>query len=145
MPHVDSKVTRTKKNHLHSWICMIPLMKEGSWLYVYDQNFKSKMLKIPLGGFLVIRDDVYHGGFCGSDGNVRMQVSLIPKTGIDKFRYLSHVSKKIANEKGFFDPPAVNYNEAVWIFEEDVKKKLKTQREELDARYYNMDSLYSVR
>ena len=142
MPHVDTKGTTRKK--LHSWICMIPLMKEGSWLYVYDQDFKYKMLRIPLGGYLVIRDDVYHGGFCGSPGSVRMQITLIPKTDIGKFQYLKHVSKKVADEKGFYDPQPVDYNESVVIFEEDVKKKLNTQSKELETHYSDINSIYSV-
>ena len=123
---------------------MIPLMKEGSWLYVYDQDFKYKMLRIPLGGYLVIRYDVYHGGFCGLPGNVRMQITLIPKTDIGKFQHLKHVSKKVADENVFYDPQPVDYNESVVIFEEDVKKKLNTQSKELETNYSDINSIYSV-
>ena len=63
-------------------------MKEGSWLYVYDLDFRWKMLRIPLGGYLVLRDDLYHGGFCGSAGNVRIQITLIPEDDINEFCYL---------------------------------------------------------
>ena len=142
MPHVDTKGSTRKK--LHSWICMIPLMKEGSWLYVYDQDFKYKMLRIPLGGYLVIRDDVYHGGFCGSPGSVRMQITLIPKTDIGKFQYLKHVSKTVADKKGFYDPKPVKYDEAVVIFKEDIQKKLNTQSEDLETHYSDIDSIYAV-
>ena len=104
MPHIDRKVNTRKKKRLPTWIIMIPIMKEGSWLYVYDQKFDYKLLRIPLGGYLVIRDDLYHGGFCGSVGNVRIQITLIPEDQIDEFRYLNHVGHKIANEKRFLQP-----------------------------------------
>ena len=117
MPHLDHAVNMKKTNCLESWIIMIPLMKEGSWLYVYDQEFRCKMLRIPLGAYLVVRNDVYHGGFCGTPGKVRMQITLIPKQYIDNFRYLQHASKKFGEEKGFFDPKAVDYSESVYIFD----------------------------
>ena len=119
MPHLDTS-PNTKKDILHSWICMIPLVKEGSWVYVYDEQFKSKMLRIPLGGYLVLRDDLYHGGFCGSAGNVRIQITLIPEDQIDEFRYLNHVGHKIAAEKGFYDPKPIDYSDSVIIFGDDV-------------------------
>ena len=119
-------------------------MKEGSWLYVYDEDFKYKMLRIPLGVFLVIRDNIFHGGFCGSVNNVRMQITLIPKTDIGKFRWLTRVSKKVADKKGYYNPQPVDYCESVYIFDEDVKKKLKKQSTDLENNYSDIDTLYSV-
>ena len=88
MPHIDHSVKTRKKKRRPAWIIMIPIMKEGSWLYVYDQDFECKMLRIPLGGYLVLWDNLYHGGFCGSPGNVSIQITLIPKPDIGKFCYL---------------------------------------------------------
>ena len=123
---------------------MIPIMKEGSWLYVYDQKFDYKLLRIPLGGYLVIRDDLYHGGFCGSAGNVRIQITLIPEDQIDEFCYLNHVGHKIANEKGFYNPKPINYNDSVYIFGDDVKEKLKAQKTDLARDYSNIEDIYGV-
>ena len=142
MPHIDHKVNTRKKKRLPSWIIMIPVTKEGSWLYVYDRNFDSKMLRIPLGGYLVLRDDLYHGGFCGSDGNVRIQITLIPHDDINNFRYLYHVGSKISAEKGFYDPKPVDYKESVYIFDEDVKQKLMAQKTKLEESFYDMETLY---
>ena len=123
---------------------MIPVTKEGSWLYVYDRNFDSKMLRIPLGGYLVLRDDLYHGGFCDSDGNVRIQITLIPHDDINNFCYLYHVGSKISAEKGFYDPKPVDYKESVYIFDKDVKQKLKAHNKELADNYSDMETLYGV-
>ena len=144
MPHIDRKVNTRKKKRLPTWIIMIPIMKEGSWLYVYDRDFDSKMLRIPLGGYLVLRDDHQHGGFCGSAGNVRIQITLIPEDQIDEFRYLNHVGHKIANEKGFYNPKPINYNDSVYIFGDDVKEKLKAQKTDLAQDYSNIEDIYGV-
>ena len=122
---------------------MMPLMKKGSWLYVYNQDFRCKMLRIPLGGYLVVRDDVYHGGFCGLVGNVRMQIPLIPKQYISNFCYLQHASNKVGKEKGFFYPKAVDYGKSVHVFLKDVTNKLTAQKNELETYYPVMDKLYS--
>ena len=142
MPHIDHAVNTRKKKHLPTWIIMIPIMKEGSWLYVYDRDFECKMLRIPLGGYLVLRDDLYHGGFCGSPGNVRIQITLIPHDDINNFCYLYHVGPKIAAEKGFYDPKPVDYKESVYIFDEDVKQKLMAQKTKLEESFYDMETLY---
>ena len=144
MPHIDHSVKTRKKKRRPAWIIMIPIMKEGSWLYVYDQKFDYKLLRIPLGGYLVIRDDLYHGGFCGSAGNVRIQITLIPEDQIDDFRYLNHVGHKIANEKGFYNPKPINYNNSVYIFGDDVKEKLKAQKTDLAQDYSNIEDIYGV-
>ena len=144
MPHIDHSVKTRKKKRLPAWIIMIPIMKEGSWLYVYDQKFDYKLLRIPLGGYLVIRDDLYHGGFCGSVGNVRIQITLIPEDQIDEFRYLNHVGHKIATEKGFYNPKPINYNDSVYIFDDDVKEKLKAQKTDLAEDYSNIEDIYGV-
>ena len=144
MPHIDHSVKTRQKKRRPAWIIMIPIMKEGSWLYVYDQKFDYKLLRIPLGGYLVIRDDLYHGGFCGSAGNVRIQITLIPEDQIDEFRYLNHVGHKIANEKGFYNPKPINYNDSVYIFDDDVKEKLKAQKTDLAKDYSNLEAIYGV-
>ena len=82
MPHRDLKDAGTR---LRTWIIMIPLMKEGSWLYEYNKEFTHKFLRIPLGGYLVLRDYIFHGGCDGCEGNVRMQITLLPKSDVDKF------------------------------------------------------------
>ena len=144
MPHIDHKVNTRKKKRRPAWIIMIPIMKEGSWLYVYDQKFDYKLLRIPLGGYLVIRDDLYHGGFCGSVGNVRIQITLIPEDQIDEFCYLNHVGHKIAAEKGFYDPKPIDYSDSVVIFGDDVKEKLKAQKTDLAQDYSNIEDIYGV-
>ena len=141
MPHLDTSPSK-KKDRLHSWICMIPLMKEGSWVYVYDEEFKYKLLRIPLGSYLVIRDDVYHGGFCGTSGNVRMQITLIPKSDIGKFQWLSHANKKVAEKQGFYHPKPVDYGESVNILDKFFTDQLKKQSDELAKDYLEIDSLY---
>ena len=49
----------------------MPLFSAVSYLYIWDDDGKRKKLVwIPLGSFLVLRDDLWHGGLCGGAGNV---------------------------------------------------------------------------
>ena len=100
------------------------------------------MLRIPLGGYLVLRDDLYHGGFCGPAGNVRIQITLIPHEDINDIRYLNHVGSKISAEKGFYDPKPVDYNKSAHILNEDIKQKLMAQKTKLADSYSDIETLY---
>lgn len=88
---------------------MVPLLLERSWLYVYDREMNDNMLHIPFGGYLVLRDDIYHGGFYDTPGNIRMQITLLHKNYFDSFAYLLHANPRITERRGLFEPLAVNY------------------------------------
>ena len=71
MPHLDCAMHANK----HSWIFHVPICKHGMYLYIWDVDapgLKKTLVHIPFGSFLVLRDDVWHGGIIGGEGNVRV-------------------------------------------------------------------------
>ena len=53
----------------------MPTCKHGMYLYIWDVDapgLKKTLLHIPFGSFLVLRDDVWHGGIIGGEGNIRV-------------------------------------------------------------------------
>ena len=69
LPHLDCEA----KKENHSWMCHVPICISGIYLYVWDDLGNTKqLLKITLCGFLVLCDDLMHGGMCGGPGNVRV-------------------------------------------------------------------------
>ena len=71
------------------WAVHIPICKEGMILRIWKAGGPKKLSKkevnmpvelhIPFGAFLATRGDVYHAGFFGGTGNVRIHVKMVPK------------------------------------------------------------------
>jgi len=107
---------------------MVPLSESGSYLFIYSDDLTQKrLIFIPFGSCFMLRSDVIHGGCCGGPGNTRLQVSFIRQEMLDNFRELGHVSGDICREKGFYDPPAVTYNE--------VESLLGVENDNILAKY----------
>ena len=94
-PHQDCQVTPDNP----SWIFHVPLCKGGSYLYIWEDDRKEKKLVwIPLGSFLVLRDDVWHGGLCGGAGNVRVHGGIFDSMAIESTGILAYPpSTSLAN------------------------------------------------
>ena len=80
LPHLEWEV----KEENHGWIFHVPICSSGRYLYVwgYLENTKQ-LLKILSGGFLVMHDDVIHGGICGGPGNVRVNGGIFDSIAIE--------------------------------------------------------------
>ena len=51
-----------------SWIYHAPLCHSGSYIYVWKSgngDMERKLIKIPFGSCLILRDNVWHGGIIG--------------------------------------------------------------------------------
>ena len=95
---------------------MVPLAREGSWLFIYnDELTQKRLINIPFGSCFILRSNVLHGGCCGSPGNTRLQVSFILHKMMDNYKELGHVDGRICFEKGFYDPPEVDYTKSVCL------------------------------
>ena len=57
------------RGNAHSWIFHVPNCARGSYIYI---GLKKTLVHIPLGSFLVLREDVWHSGIVGGEGNVRV-------------------------------------------------------------------------
>ena len=62
-----------------------------------------------------------HGGCCGSPGNTRLQVSFILHKMMDNYKELGHVDGRICFEKGFYDPPEVDYTKSVCLLGSELE------------------------
>ena len=92
---------------------MVPLSEAGSHLFIYKDDLTDKrLIHIPFGSCFMLRSDVIHGGCCGDPGNTRLQVSFICHKMIENYRELGHANSDICKDKGFYDPPMVDYNQA---------------------------------
>ena len=70
MPHQDCKCN---ENNIHSWIFHVPICARESYIYIWDvENMHNTLVHIPLGSFIVLCQDVWHGGIVGGEGNVRV-------------------------------------------------------------------------
>ena len=78
-PHLDMRSNRYPEKV--EWIVHFPLSRKGEYFYIYTGDWMGNytLLHIPLGLFLVLRSDVYHGGFGGGKGNVWMYITFEPK------------------------------------------------------------------
>ena len=78
--HQDCEVTPGN----HSWIFHVPLCTSGSYLYIWGEDSKEKKLVwIPLGSFLVFRDDVWHGALRGGVGNLWVHGGIFNSIAIE--------------------------------------------------------------
>ena len=95
LSHLDCEV----KEENHSWIFHVPICSRIIYLYVWgDLGNTKQLLKIPLGGFLALHDDVMHGGICGCPGNVRVHGGIFDSIAIEttnRLTYKSSVSLEI--------------------------------------------------
>ena len=74
--HIDFPKMKRKETKL-GYILDMPLCHEGSYLFLWSEDgLRNEMLKIPFGTFLLRRSDVFHGGYGGRTGNLRLHLEF---------------------------------------------------------------------
>ena len=78
MPHHDYSVPAEIEPEQHGWIATVTLAREGSWLFIYnDELTEKRLVHIPFGTVFTMISYVYHGGCLGTAGNFQMQISFL--------------------------------------------------------------------
>ena len=129
IPHWDTEPSKDR----YGWIVHFPLTKEGSHINIWDESGQDcETFFIPFGGFLVLRDDVAHGGVFGDRGNLRAHLMMLPKKDVGQLLLADDQQAwyKHAKEKGY----GVNIDEAKNIFDD---KKMSELRDVQQALFHN--------
>ena len=142
MPHYDNNLVGKRNHNSFSYIIMVPLAREGAWVFVYNSKGDDVLVHIPFGLYFVLRDDVMHGGWCGSSGNTRLQISFIYRDYLDNFRYLQYINEEVALAKGYFHPPPIDYNKAEGILPKNYEHRLGQQMKEMEEEYWGMENFW---
>ena len=107
---------------------MAPLSEAGSHLFIYKDDLTDKrLIHILFGSCFMLRSDVIHSGCCCGPGNTRLQVSFICHEIKENYRMLVHVNSDICKDKGFYNPPIVDYTQ--------VEELLGVEHQNTLARY----------
>ena len=147
MPHQDCDC----RNNQHSWIFHVPINEGGSYIYMWDVSdplgLKKTLVHIPLGSFLVLREDVWHSGIVGGEGNVRVHGGIFEAWAFNTTSQLVYppVSKdNIPNlkayKKGFDDV----HNKDPIDYENAVTMVSPKQAEQLKQMYLNLCKSFPV-
>ena len=74
------------------------------WIFVYSEmdDDHHKLLHIPFGFFLVLQDDVWHGGFCGHAENLHLHANIWPIQGYTLGRGYDHLTYSTLESKSYF-------------------------------------------
>ena len=89
---------------------MLPIACEQNQLLIYNDALTDKwLIHIYVGTMFMLRNDVYHGGCCGSPGNIRLQVSIIHFTMKDSHSELGHANLDCE----FYNRTAIDHTEAI--------------------------------
>ena len=116
---------------------MVSLSEAGSHLFIYKDDLTDKrLIHIPFGSCFMLRSDVIHGGCCGDPGNTRLQVSFICHKMIENYRELGHANSDICKDKGFYDPPMVDYNQAEKLLDVEHQNTLARYPSLIKEKYF---------
>ena len=116
---------------------MVPLSEAGSHLFIYKDDLTDKrLIHIPFGSCFMLRSDVIHGGCCGSPGNTRLQVSYILHSMVENYKELGHVDGRICQEKGFYDPPKVDYKKSISLLSVEVEHAVSKYHQVITKKYF---------
>ena len=100
---------------------------------------ERKLIKIPFGSCLILRDDVWHGGIVGGNGNIRLHGAVSKNGDAASTNHLVYGTDGNAEEvfsslKGM----EVNYGDSINLLPEqetkDIKDIIKFQ---LDACFFD--------
>ena len=147
MPHQDCGCL----NDMHSWIFHVPINENGSYIYIWDVTnplaLKKTLVHIPLGSFLVLREDVWHSGIVGGEGNVRVHGGIFEPYAFGTSSQLVYppVSKDIihnlkAYKRGF---DAVHNKDPI-DYENAVTMVSPKQAEQLKQMFLNLRNSFPV-
>ena len=143
VPHRDYSVPPNIEPEQHGWIATIPLAREGSWLFIYnDELTEKKLVHIPFGAVFTMRSDVYHGGCLGSMGNFRIQISFVVHHMAEYYRELGHVKRTICIDNGIFDTEDVNINCALSLVNQDTTNDLTVKAKKIEDNYIFGSSMW---
>ena len=125
IPHLDANV----KSMDRSWIYHAPLCHSGSYIYVWKSgngDMERKLIKIPFGSCLILRDDVWHGGIVGGKGNIRLHGGVFEAGDAASTNHLvygtdGNVEEVFSSLKGM----EVNYGDSINLLPEQQTKDIK--------------------
>ena len=147
MPHQDCDC----RNNQHSWIFHVPINKDGSYIYIWDVSdplgLKKTLVHIPLGSFLVLREDVWHSGIVGGEGNVRVHGGIFEAWAFNTTSQLVYppVSKdNIPNLKAYKKGFDAVHNKDPIDYENAVTMVSPKQAEQLKQMYLNLCKSFPV-
>ena len=73
-PHFDLPKPQRKQ----SYMIHISMQREGSFLSIFDEDTMShRFVYVPFGTYLALRGDVWHSGFFGRRGNLRLHLVIL--------------------------------------------------------------------
>ena len=137
MPHQDCECN---ENDIHSWIFHVPICARGSYIYIWDvENMHKTLVHIPLGSFLVLREDVWHGGIVGGEGNVRVHGGIFEAWAFQSASKLTYPpanqGESLRNYKKVFDNV---HNDQPIDYEEAISMVSENQLEQLEQMHQNI-------
>ena len=137
MPHQDCECN---ENNIHSWIFHVPICARGSYIYIWDvENMHKTLVHIPLGSFLVLREDVWHGGIVGGEGNVRVHGGIFEAWAFQSASKLTYPpanqGESLRNYKRSFD---LVHNDQPIDYEEAISMVSENQLEQLEQMHQNI-------
>ena len=136
VPHRDYRVDANFEPEQHGWIATIPLAREGSWLFIYnDELTEKKLVHIPFGTVFTMRSDVIHGGCLGSVGNCRIQISFVVNYMAENYRELGHVRRCMCINNHIFDTDDVNTHRALSLVNQETTRELTSKALEIEDNY----------
>ena len=147
MPHQDCDCLKNQ----HSWIFHVPINENGSYIYIWDVTdgleLKKTLVHIPLGSFLVLREDVWHSGIVGGEGNVRVHGGIFEPYAFSttsKLIYPPASKEQYPNLRAYkkeFDSvhnkDRINYEDAITMVSD-------TQARQLKVMYRNISNSFQV-
>ena len=147
MPHQDCDC----RNNLHSYIFHVPINEDGSYIYLWDVSdplgLKKTLVHIPLGSFLVLREDVWHSGIVGGEGNVRVHGGIFEPYAFSTTSQLIYppVRKEdIPNVKAYKKGFDAVHNKDPIDYENAVTMVSPKQAEQLKQMYLNLCKSFPV-
>ena len=137
IPHQDCECN---ENNIHSWIFHVPICARGSYIYIWDvENMSKTLVHIPLGSFLVLREDVWHGGIVGGEGNVRVHGGIFEAWAFQSATKLTYPpanqGESLRNYKRAFDSV---HNDQPIEYEKAISMVSDNQLEELEQMHQNI-------
>ena len=97
------------------------------------------LVHIPLGSFLVLREDVWHGGIAGGEGNVRVHGGIFEAWAFQSASKLTYPpanqGESLRNYKRSFD---LVHNDQPIDYEEAISMVSENQLEQLEQMHQNI-------
>ena len=137
MPHRDCE---SNENNIHSWVLHVPIRAPGSYIYILDvENMHKTLVHIPLGSFIVLREDWWHGRISGGESDVKVHGGIFEawafKSASKLFYPHAKQGKRLRNYKKVFNQV---HNEQPIDYKKVISIVSKGQLEQLKQMYQNI-------